>query len=353
MNDGGKVHVVVPDGIDDPTRPSGGNTYDRRLCDHLAADGWSVSVRAVAGDWPWAGESSRRVLEETLASVRDDELVLVDGLVASAVPEVMLPAARRLRVVLLMHTPFGCRDAGVFGPERAVARAAAAVVTTSEWTRQWVHASYGVDPDRVHVAHPGVYAAEAAVGSDTGRRLLCVGAVTAGKGHDLLLEALTAIADLGWRCVCVGSLTKAPEFVDELFHDIKAAGLDDRIELTGPRTGRELEAAYAAADLFVLASRGETYGMVVAEALARGLPVVAPRGGGIPEALGQTPDGRTPGLLVPPEDAAALAAALARWLTDPSLRGELRQAADERRTGLRRWSETADRVVGVLTEVAR
>ena len=93
----------------------------------------------------------------------------------------------------------------------------------------------------------------------------------------------------------MGSLTKAPEFVDDLFHDIKAAGLDDRIELAGPRTGRELEASYAAADLLVLASRGETYGMVVAEALARGLPVVAPRGGGIPEALGQTPDGRMPG----------------------------------------------------------
>jgi glycosyltransferase involved in cell wall biosynthesis len=346
------LHVVVPEGIDDPARPSGGNTYDRRLCDGLAVDGWSVSVRTVDGDWPDAAEDARRTLEETLASIRDDELVLVDGLVASAVPEVMVPACRRLRVVLLMHTPFGCRNAGLFGPEREVARAAAAVVTTSEWTRRWVHASYGLDSARVHVAHPGVDAAEPAVGSTSGRRLLCVGAVTPGKGHDLLLQALTAIADLDWQCVCVGSLIKEPEFVDDLFHDIKTAGLDDRIELTGPRTGRELEASYAAADLLVLATRGETYGMVVAEALSRGLPVVAPRGGGIPEALGQTPGGRVPGLLVTPGDPAALAAALTRWLSEPSLRDELRTSADERRAGLRGWPETAARVADILVDVA-
>jgi glycosyltransferase involved in cell wall biosynthesis len=348
------LHVVVPDGIEDPTRPSGGNTYDRRLCDDLTAGGWSVSVRAVAGEWPRAGEEARRALAQVFASIADDSLVLVDGLVASGVPEVMAPASARLRLVLLMHTPFGHPDVpgGAVEHEREVARAVAAVVTTSEWTRRWIVASYDLDPARVHVAHPGVDAAEPAAGSDSGRRLLCVGAVTPGKGHDLLLEALTAIAGLDWRCVCVGSLTKAPEFVDDLFHDIKTAGLDDRIELTGPRSGGELEAEYAAADLLVVASRGETYGMVVSEALARGLPVVAPRGGGIPEALGQTPDGRTPGLLVPPGDTAALSAALTRWLTESSLRGELRRTADARRAGLRGWSDTADLVAEVLAGVA-
>ena len=80
------MHVVVPEGIEDPTRPSGGNTYDRRLCDHLAAGGWSVCVRAVAGEWPRAGEAARRALAQTFASIADDELVLVDGLVASARP---------------------------------------------------------------------------------------------------------------------------------------------------------------------------------------------------------------------------------------------------------------------------
>ncbi len=349
------VHLVVPEGIEDPARPSGGNTYDRQLSDHLAADGWSVCVRGVAGDWPWAGEAARRALDQALGSVPEGSVVLVDGLVASAVPEVVVPASRRLRLVVLMHMPIGCRDAddGSLEREGAVVSAAAAVVTTSDWSRDRLLEAYDLDPARVHLAHPGVDPAAPAPGSDSGRHLLCVGAVTPGKGHDLLLAALSAIADLDWRCLCVGALTKAPEFVDDLCRDIRSAGLDDRVVLTGPRTGRDLEASYADADVLVLASRAETYGMVVTEALARALPVVAPRVGGVPEALGKAPDGRRPGLLLPPADVAALADSLRRWLCEPDLRQELRDAADRRRTGLRGWSDTADRVAGVLAEVAR
>jgi glycosyltransferase involved in cell wall biosynthesis len=346
------LHVVVPEGIDDPTRPSGGNTYDRRLCRGLEALGWEVRTSPVAGDWPWADNAARHQLGEALAAMPDGDLVLVDGLVATAVPEVMVPASRRLRLVVLLHTPIGARDAGAREPESAVVRAAAAVVTTSEWTRGWLIEVYGLDPARLHVAAPGVDAAEPAPGSDSGRNLLCVGAVTAWKGHDVLLAALTGLSDLDWQCVCVGSLAKAPDFADGLFHDIKKAGLDDRFELAGPRTGRELEASYAAADLLVLPSHGETYGMVVTEALARSLPVLATRGGGIPEALGELPDGRVPGLLVPPGDVAALAAALTRWLSEPSLRDELRGAADERRASLRGWPDTARLVAEALVGVA-
>ena len=349
------VHVLVPDGIEDPARPSGGNTYDRRLCDHLAADGWSVCVRGVAGDWPWAGEEARRALEKALEAMPDDSVVLIDGLVASAVPEVIVPASRRLRLVVLMHMPIGCRDAddGSLEREGAVVGAAAAVVTTSDWSRGRLLDAYDLDPARVHVAQPGVDPAAPAEGSDSGRHLLCVGAVTPGKGHDLLLAALTSIADLDWRCTCVGAVTKAPEFVDDLCGGIRSAGLDDRLVLTGPRTGDELEASYADADVLVLATRAETYGMVVTEALARALPVLAPRVGGVPEALGVAPDGRRPGLLLPPADVAALADSLRRWLCDPDLRQGLREAADQRRAGLRGWSETADRVAGVLVEVGQ
>ena len=355
MNAGRAVHMVVPDGIEDPARPSGGNTYDRRLCDDLVADGWSVCVRGVAGDWPWAGEAAQRALEEALESMPGGSVVLVDGLVASAVPEVIVPASRRLRLVVLLHMPIGCRDSddGSLERERAVLCAVAAVVTTSDWSRGRLLEAYDLDPARVHVAHPGVDPSEPAVGSGTGRHLLCVGAVTPGKGHDLLLAALTGIADLNWRCVCVGALTKAPEFVDDLCRDIRSAGLEDRFVLAGPRTGRQLEASYADADVLVLASRAETYGMVVTEALARALPVVAPRVGGVPEALGMTPDGRRPGLLLPAGDADALSNSLRHWLCDPALRQGLRDAAGRRRSELRGWPETADRVAGVLVEVAR
>lgn len=349
------VHVVVPEGIDDPSLPSGGNTYDRRLCHELAAVGWSVRRRAVAGAWPCAGQGARRALERTLGAMPAGALVLVDGLISSAVPEVLVPASRRLRLVVLMHMPIGSlggRD-GSFAREYAVLDSAVAVVATSEWSRRRLLAAYRLPPARVHVAHPGVDAAELAVGSDAGGNLLCVGTVTSGKGTDVLLAALSRIADLTWRCLCVGAVTLAPDFVADLRRGIRTTGLDDRFVLTGSLSGRELQTSYAAADALVLASRGETYGMVVTEALARGLPVLATRVGGVPEALGVTPDGRRPGLLLPAGDVAALAGSLRRWLCDPHLRRGLREAACHRRAGLTNWSDTADRVTRVLVEATR
>jgi glycosyltransferase involved in cell wall biosynthesis len=347
------VHVVVPDGIDDPTRPSGGNTYDRRLCDALAAAGWSVHVRSVAGDWPRPGDAARRALAGTLDTVGGGSVVLVDGLLASAAPDVMVPASARLRVVVLMHMPLGAGAAGQpAAHERAVVEHARAVVTTSSWSRRWLLEAYGLDPGRVHVARPGVDPAEPVVRGGDGTSLLCVAAVTPGKGHDVLLAALARVADRSWSCVCVGPVSRAPGFVAGLRRSLLASGLDGRVVLAGPRTGRALDEAYAAADALVLASRAETYGMVVTEALARAVPVLASDVGGVPEALGATADGRRPGLLTPPGDVAALAGSLRRWLGEADLRRDLRAAARERRTALTGWPETADRVASVLVEAA-
>jgi glycosyltransferase involved in cell wall biosynthesis len=254
----------------------------------------------------------------------DGAVVLIDGLIASPAPDVLVPHAGRLRQVVLMHMPLGDER------ERAVLEAATAVIATSEWTRRRLEALYGVTAG---VAEPGVDAAELAPGSPAGDRLLCVAAVTRAKGHDVLRAALPP--DLAWQCTCVGRLDLEPE--------LAVAG--DRVRFTGPLAGDALDREYAAADLLVLPSRAETYGMVVTEALARGIPVVAGDVGGVSEALG---DG---GLLVPPGDPAALGAALRRWLTEPALRERLRGAARARRPTLRTWSATAADVAAVLAGV--
>ena len=366
------VHVVVPDGIDDLARPSGGNAYDRRVCDGLAAIGWSVRERAVPGSWPCPDASACATLTGVIAGIPDGAVVLLDGLIASTVPEVLVPQARRLRLVVLVHMPLGDESLGdeplgdepqPDGPsrheftdartrERAVLSAAAAVVTTSMWTRRRLLDRYALPPDKVHVAQPGVDPADLAPGTAAGGELLCVAAVTPHKGHDVLFAALAAVTDLPWRCVCVGALNRDPDFVDRLVRQARRAGIDERVCLTGPRTGAALDDAYAAADVLVLASRAETYGMVVTEALARGLPVVATAVGGLPEALGCGADGRRPGLLVPPGDPAAFAVALRGWLGATDLRQRLRRAAGQRRVTLCDWSATSVRISRVLAEVA-
>ncbi len=332
-----EVHVVVPEGIDDPARPSGGNAYDRRVCDGLAALGWSVALHPVSG---------AEALGQVLDALPDGALVLLDGLISSTAPEVLVPQANRLRLVSLVHMPLGCAT------EHDVLTAVSSVITTSRWSRQALLEQYGLAEERVHVAAPGVDAAAVSAGTPDGGALLCVGAVIPGKGHDVLIDALAELAG-SWRCVCVGSLERDPGFVEQLRRRLHDLGLEDRVQFLGPLSGDDLARRYREADVLVLASRGETYGMVVTEALSAGLPVIASDVGGVPEALGYDLRGARPGLLVPPGDPVALGDALRTWLGDADLRRHLRATARGRRVVLARWSTTSSAVAGVLAEAAR
>lgn len=321
-----RVHAVVPAGFDDAARVSGGNRYDQRVCAGLAACGWDVRVSTVAGP-PGAA----------LAAIPDGEVVLLDGLLASPAASCVVPQAARLRLVVLVHLPAGGRS------EAAVLRTAAGVVTTSAWTRDRLVTCYGLSPARITVALPGVDAAAVAPGSGTGGALLCVAPVAPHKGHDVLLAALAEIEEFAWQCTCAGSLERAPGFAAGI-----RARAGSRVTFPGVLTGAALDAAYARADLLVLASRGETYGMVLTEALARGLPVVASAVGGVAEAVGHP----VPGALVPPGEPAALAEALRTWLEDADVRARWRATALGRRARLTGWDVTVAAVANALTGAA-
>jgi glycosyltransferase involved in cell wall biosynthesis len=349
------VHVVVPEGIDDPARPSGGNVYDVRICRGLAASGWSVGVHAVPGGWPTPDPAGHAALAGAVQRIPDGAVVLLDGLVASAAPEVLVPQASRLRLVALVHMPLGHGAAGdgVRAREAAVLSAAACVVATSGWGARRLQELYSLPDERLHVAEPGVDAADLAPGTATSGAFLTVGAVIPGKGHDVLLAALGTMTARRWQCLCVGSMERDRSFAEELRRRVVDGGLGERVRFPGARTGADLATSYGASDLLVLASRSETYGMVVTEALARGLPVVAADVGGVPDALGHGAGGTRPGLLVPPGDPAALAAALRAWLDDAGLRRRLRQAARERREQLSGWPATTSVLAEVLAGAAR
>jgi glycosyltransferase involved in cell wall biosynthesis len=338
------VHLVAPATLDDPTRPSGGNAYDRRACAELEGRGWTVGVHTVPGAWPDPVAADLAALDATLASVPRGETVLADGLVASSAPEVVARHATSLRTVVLVHQPLGLVSAERRAGEAALLGSVAAVVTTSAWSRDWLLDEYAVPADRVAVAVPGTDPAGRATGTDDGGSLLCVGAVTPGKGHDVLLDALAGV-DAHWRCTVVGSLDVDASFARAVARRAADVG---RVDLLGALDPQVLDAAYLAADVLVLPSRAETYGMVVAEALAHGLPVVGSAVGGVPEALGTTASGEVPGILVPADDADALADAIRQWLADPAVRARLRTAARDRSGSLPRWSETAASLEEVL-----
>jgi glycosyltransferase involved in cell wall biosynthesis len=325
------VHFVLPADVDDPASPSGGNVYDLRV-------GAGLNRLTVAGDWPRPRDAAAlsHTLGQTLAGIPDGDVVLIDGLVGCGLPEVVVPHARRLKLAVLVHLPLADEtgldaetarllDAG----ERLVLRAASAVIATSPTAARNIKTRHGLET--VHVVVPGTDPAPVAPGTDGVSRLLCVASITPRKGHDLLVGALRKI-DHDWRLVCVGPhrpfLGTLPE--------------DDRVSFPGPLTGDALTSAYAEADLFVLASRNETYGMVVTEALAHGVPVIA---SSVPDALA---DG---GLLLPAGDEKAFEAALTRWFQDQGFRAELRAKALARRANLSTWDESTEDLRRVLASL--
>jgi glycosyltransferase involved in cell wall biosynthesis len=348
-----RVHVVVPEGFDDPGQPTGGNIYDRRVCAGLAEAGWEVLVATVGAAWPVPDSGARADLARIVSAIPDGEIALIDGLIASPTAAQLLPHARRIRMTVLLHMPLATaldtrHDASAQHSEREVLHAATGVVVTSEWTRQQVLTRYEIPACRVHVARPGVDRVLAPAQPVPGH-LICIGTLGRHKGQDLLVEALAELDDLDWHCVLAGSLDRDPDFVDHLQTRITRLGYGHRVQLTGVLTGALLSHAYATADLLVAPSRSETYGMAVTEALAHGLPVIGTAVGGLPEALGFSTEGTRPGQLIPSGDPAALAAAIRRWLTDERHRRRMRTAARKRRSSLRVWEQTTQEIANALT----
>ena len=340
-----EAHFVVPDSIDDPARPSGGNVYDRRLADELPGCGWSIREHPVAGSWPNPGPAERDRFDALLAGLPDDSLVLVDGLIASAA-ESLVTTAGRSRVVVLLHMPEATKHV-----EPDVLNAAAGVIATSQWSRDWVITHCGLPGDRVWAATPGVDSATPAHGSPSGGSLLAVGPVVPAKGQDLLVAALAECANLDWSCTLAGAVDIDPAFVTSLQASAARAGIDDRLVLAGPLSSAELDELRSQSDVMISASRREAYGMAVAEGLAAGLPVIATEVGGHPEAVSQAADGTRPGMLVPADDVDALAAGLRAFLTDPGLRASWRRSAQLRSRELLGWPETARAVAAVLQHI--
>lgn len=330
------VHVVVPDGFDDPHRVSGGSIYDRRLARTLPAHGWQVGVVRAGAD-PAAA----------LAALPEGSAVLLDGLVARRIPAAVEAEAERLRVVVLAHMVSAAFPAAhpddVEGERRALC-AARHVIATSDWTRDEVTAHAGVPGERITVAVPGTDDAPAAEGTPSGTALLCLGVVAPHKGQDVLVDTLALLDRTpSWTCMIAGSLTTHPAFAQRVRDIAAGAGVADRVRMPGVLTGAELADAYRRTDLLVAPSRVEASGMAIAEALRRGIPVVATSAGGIP----QTVAGGA-ATLVPPGQPAALRDVLDRWMTDPSLRRRVKAEALGARTRLPRWADTAAVVADAL-----
>jgi glycosyltransferase involved in cell wall biosynthesis len=338
---GPQIHVVVPGRLDTRT---GGYGYDREIVAGLERRGWTVRVHEIPGSFPVPSVESRQAAAAALAELPDGAAVVVDGLALGALPDEAAREASRLRLIALVHHPLADETglaadarAGLEASERRALAAARHVVVTSPRTAAALD-RYGVAGSSITVIEPGTDPAPQARGSNGGVvELLCVATVVPRKGHDVLVRALAAMPDASWHLTCVGGLDRDEPWAASVRAEVAASGLAPRIAFAGELEREPLDVRYDAADVFVLPTWYEGYGMAVAEALARGLPVVSTATGAIADLVGDDA-----GLLVPPGDAAALATALSSVVTDAALRARLSGGAQRARARLRSWDDAAE-----------
>lgn len=347
-----RVIFAFPGELDTPT---GGYIYDRRIIGGLQKIGWQVELLSLGPGFPYPSQHTRDEAAKLLQAVTPDTLIVIDGLASGVLPEAVAACAKTHPVIALVHHPLAYEaglsqeQAQIFlKTETQALRHVTHVIVTGPATARDLVQSFGVNPASVEVVCPGTARAPQAQGSGSETlHLLSVGSVIPRKGFDVLLAALAPLAELPWTLSIAGDLSRDDRAPVQLKHDIARFGFEGRVHLLGVVDDTQLEALYRGADVFVLASLFEGYGMAYAEALARGLPVIGTTGGAIPDTV---PSGA--GLLVPPGDVQQLTQALRRLIEDPTLRAQLSQGA-KKAAGLQpTWEESAARFGEILSRHA-
>lgn len=336
--------------VGDTTRLTGGYLYNRRLQDGLKARGVEVEEVVASGASP--GDQA-----EAAPGLGDDfdpasyDVVVVDTL-SRIVYAPHLDRWRSVRpVVALVHELPGVADPATAERERAFEGPplrSDRVVTVSGHGKEILQ-DRGVPDARISVVSPGfdhlIRGHKVEEAPDPAQRVLCVAQWIPRKGILDLVLAWRSVDRPGTVLDLVGETDADVPYATEIR---EAASGDPSIFVHGPVDDATLAGLYASADLFALPSRYEGYGIVYAEALSFGLPVVARRVGPIPQLVGGEA-----ALLVDPGDTAALPEALSRLLADAGLRAKMSAAARRRAASLPRWSDTVDGFLGVLRDVVR
>ncbi|MEM0905820.1 MAG: glycosyltransferase family 4 protein [Pseudomonadota bacterium] len=343
------IAFAVPGDINTPT---GGYGYDRALISALARAGHTIHPIELGDGFPAPDEGTLERAGETLKGVPNAAVLVVDGLAYSVMPTEILEEIKA-PLVALIHHPL-CLETGLNdqdakrleAAERAALQKAKAVIVTSQDTARRLTELFGVPSHLIHVASPGISADWRQLRRKpvSPPKIVSVGSLSPRKGHDILIGALALLADLDFHCDIIGHMPPESGTAKDIAAQIDHLGLGDRVRLRGPLDQAEIGPAFEAASIFALATYYEGFGMVFAEAMAAGLPVVGTTGGAVP---GVVPV--TAGRLVPPGDPAAFATALRALLSDEALRMRLGEGARLAGQRFGDWDSTA-KIVSQLVE---
>ena len=333
------LYFVFPGNLNTNT---GGYHYDRRLILELQKLGKAVKTISLSEKFPFPDASALKHANDRFSSIPDDSTVIVDGLAFGAMKSVTEFHKNRLRLIGLCHHPLaletglGALQKKLFLKSEAHAlQCARHIIVTSENTRKILIEDFFVAISKITVAMPGTDTYPFANCNGSPPKLLTCASFTQRKGHDVLIDAFNLLKDLSWTARFVGDQRLDPAWTSSLKRKISASHLEDRVEFVG--TVKNLSNEYQNADIFILPSRFEGYGMVLSEALAHGLPIVSTYAGAIPDVVPESA-----GILVAPGDYSELATALKSIIMDQSLRMKMQMNAQKIALNLPSWNRCAE-----------
>lgn len=334
----GRAVFAIPGDLEART---GGYIYDKALTAGLQAAGWDVQTLNLGPSFPHPNPADMANALDQLAAVETGAALLIDGLAFGALETAGL-AKIKTPICALVHHPLALesgveagRAAALKNLETANLQLARQVLVTSTHTADTLVRDFAVPAGKITVALPGTERPSTPRTPPAVPNILAVGSLTPRKGHDVLLQALALLKDLDWTAEIVGG-PHDPTVAKALPELAAALGLTGRIRFIGELDRPGLNACYAGASIFALATRYEGYGMVFAEATAYGLPIVSCAAGAVPETAPQESS-----ILVPPDDPAAFAGALRSLLTDAALANRLAEGAQKAAARLPTWEQAA------------
>ncbi len=322
---------------------SGGYGYDRRIVAELRLLGHDILVAELPGNHPFADTVARDSACAALDRLTPGTKTVIDGLALPAFAG-LDDAIASIGAIGLIHHPTSLEtgmdpseQTRLRDVEERLFRRLRGAIVTSTLTGETLAKDFGVRPDRIAIVNPGTDDAPRATGSGgPSCHVLSIGTLIPRKGHDLLLSALARLFDLDWRLTIVGSATADPAYAASLHTLADELKIGDRVRFTGPLVGEALDTMWQSADIFALATHYEGYGMVIAEALKRGLPVVVTRGGAAADLL--TPES---GLACPAGDRDQVSKSLRRVIFGHELRREIAAEAWKLGQTLPTWADQA------------
>lgn len=346
-----RILFVIPGDINLPT---GGYRYDKEIINAWKTSGIDVELISLEGNYPFPSEQDKANALEAIERFPDANIAVVDGLLGGASPEFLQALSKIMPVTALIHHPL-CLESGLDENTMQALKSSeekglgfvSQVITSGPAMTETVSQLFGFEITKIHTVLPGVNRTEISHGSQSQTvHLLCVGSIIERKGHKFLLQALSSLKDLNWRLDCYGSTEFDTDLFDELQSFVVAENLSDKVAFHGAVSDGLIEAAYAKSDVFVLPSLFEGYGMVYAEAIVRGLPIIATTAGAIPDTVPETC-----GILVEPENITVLTQAIEQMISDEDLRNDYRRGAMNAAADFPTWQGSATRFAELLKDM--